>query len=109
MTMVPFCSRTTVSRRGAPNYNLRYRLLATFQRSFGTYDKPFADPENTQQLLAEADYRFSCYSPLNGWSVKAALGADFGHVYGKNIGFQLTIVKTGTLLKGKKVKNLQAQ
>ena len=94
---------------GAPNYNLRYRLLATFQRSFGTYDKPFADPENTQQLLAEADYHFSYYSPLNGWSVKAALGADFGHVYGKNIGFQLTIVKTGTLLKGKKVKNLQAQ
>ena len=52
----------------------------------------------------EADYRFSYYSPLYGWSVKAAVGADFGKTYGKNLGFQLTIAKTGTLLKGKKVK-----
>ena len=89
---------------GSPNYNLHYRLLATFQRSLGTYTQPFANPQSTQHLLAEADYRFSYYSPLYGWSVKAAVGADFGKTYGKNLGFQLTIAKTGTLLKGKKVK-----
>ena len=89
---------------GAPNYNLSYRVLATFQKSLGTYSKPFADPQKTQHLLAEANYNFSVYSPLKGWSVKAAVGADFGKTYGKNVGFQLTIAKTGTILKGKKAK-----
>ena len=82
---------------GSPNYNLHYRLLATFQKSYGTYAKPFVEPQNTQMLLAEADYRFSYYSKLYGWSVKAAVGADFGSTYGKNLGFQLTITKAGII------------
>ena len=89
---------------GSPNYNLSYRLLATFQRSLGTYTQPFADPQATQHLLAEANYRFSYYSPLNGWTVKAAVAADFGRTYGKNLGFQLTIAKTGTIFNSKKTK-----
>ena len=89
---------------GAPNYNLSYRVLATFQKSLGTYSKPFADPQKTQHLLAEANYNFSVYSSLKGWSIKAAVGADFGKTYGKNVGIQLTIAKTGTILKGKKAK-----
>lgn len=88
---------------GSPNYNFNYRLLATFQRSFGTYAKPLVYPCDTQHLLAEANYDFSSYSQLHGWSVKAAVGADFGKTYGKNIGFQLTIAKIGTFqLKSKK-------
>lgn len=82
---------------GTPNYNLHYRLLATFQKSYGTYGQPFLDPQTSQQLLAEADYRFSYYSKLYGWSIKAAVGADFGSTYGKNLGFQLTIAKTGII------------
>ena len=80
---------------GDPSYHLHYRILATFQRSYGTYDIPYSNPQNTQQLLAEATYRFPAYSTLQGWSVRAAAGADFGHVYGRNLGFQLTIAKVG--------------
>ena len=72
-------------------------MLATFQKSYGTYGQPFLDPQTSQQLLAEADYRFSYYSKLYGWSIKAAVGADFGSTYGKNLGFQLTIAKTGII------------
>ena len=87
---------------GSPNYNLSYRLLATFQRSYGTYDKLFVEPQNTQHLLAEATYVFSDYSPMRGWAFKAALGADFGKLYGKNVGFQLTIAKIGIINTKKK-------
>ena len=87
---------------GSPNYNLSYRLLATFQRSYGSYEKLYIEPQNTQHLLAEATYVFSDYSPMRGWAFKAALGADFGKLYGKNVGFQLTIAKTGIINTKKK-------
>lgn len=88
---------------GDPNYNLHYRILATLQRSYGTYYRPYSDPQNTQQFLAEAHYRFPAYSKMRGWSIKAAVGADFGSVYGNNIGFQLTIAKMG-IIQTKKTK-----
>ena len=85
---------------GDPSYYLHYRLLATLQRGFGTYDAPFANPQNSQHLMAEATYTFPESSALFGWSVAAAVGADWGKTYGKNSGVQLTVVKRGL------VKNL---
>ncbi|MBQ8656637.1 MAG: hypothetical protein IJ527_06275 [Prevotella sp.] len=87
---------------GDPNFNLHYRLLATLQRSYGTYYRPYTDAQNTQHLLAEVLYRFPAYSKMRGWSIKAAAGADFGSVYGNNLGFQLTIAKTGFFRLSKK-------
>lgn len=87
---------------GTPNEQLSYRILATFQRSYGRYSKPYVYPDNTQHLVAEADYKFSSYSQLGGWSIKAAIGADLGKTYGKNVGFQLTIAKTGIINTKKK-------
>lgn len=89
---------------GSPNYNLSYRLLATFQKSRGTYAVPYVEPQSTQMLLAEANYSFSYFSKWSGWSIKAAVGADFGRTYGKNLGFQLTIAKTGFIHLNKKKK-----
>ncbi len=82
---------------GDPSEFFHYRLMATLQHSFGTYLTPFANPVNTQSLLAEADYHFPEYTALNTWSIKAAVGADFGSVYGKNVGAQLTISKSDIL------------
>lgn len=80
---------------GNPSDYLHYRLLSTYQRSFGTYSDPYNHPYENVYLLGEVSYfptgRFS------GWSVKGGLGMDFGKTLGNNCGFQLTIAKRGLL------------
>ena len=82
---------------GSPFSGLNYRVLATLRHGFGTYAQPYISPKDSQHFLVEANYRFSGSSQLDGWYVKTAVGADFGQVYGKNLGCQLTIGKTGLL------------
>ena len=89
---------------GDPSEQLHYRVLATWQRGYGTYDALYRDPRKTVSMLAEAAYNFPSWSALKGWSVKAAAAFDTGELYGKNYGFQLTVAKTG-LVKFKKLKN----
>lgn len=78
---------------------LHYRVLATWQRGWGTYAELFRDPEDNVSLLAEASYHFAATSPLAGWSLKGAFALDRGGIYGNNQGMQLTIVKSGLLKK----------
>lgn len=82
---------------GDPLVRLHYRLLATWQRGYGTYDNLYPDPRENFSLLAEASYQFP-----RQWAVKAAFGLDTGEIYGKNIGLQLTVTKTGFLQLKKK-------
>ena len=82
---------------GHPGRQWGYRCLATFEKGFGTYQMPYADPRETVSVLAEAHYAFDCRSYLAGWSVKGGWGADFGRLYGDNWGFQLTVTKKGLL------------
>lgn len=76
---------------GSPFPDVRYRLMATWQRGFGTYDKPLPDPRHNFSLLAEAAYCFPDCSVFAGWNVKGGLGWDRGGLLGDNVGFQLTI------------------
>lgn len=78
---------------GSPAEGLRYRLLATWQKGFGTYADPVTTPVYNRSFLAEASYDFSPTSRLAGWSVKGALGIDHGQWTGNNVGAQLTIAK----------------
>ena len=78
---------------GDPLEGLHYRVLATWQRGWGTYDNPLPDPERNMSLLAEAEYRFANGHKLAGWAVKAAFGLDHGGLLGNNTGGQLTISK----------------
>lgn len=88
---------------GQLHESLAYRVLATWQRGYGTYDKPYIDPEENVSLMAEAEYRFPASSKLNGWAVKGAVALDRGKIYGDNTGFQLTVSRRGMLnLKKKK-------
>lgn len=82
---------------GHPTSRLHYRVLATWQRGYGTYDVMYPDPRENVSLLAETAYRFS----RGGWQLKAAVGLDSGKLLGDNYGFQLTVAKTGWI-KGKK-------
>lgn len=82
---------------GDPSQNLHYRLLATYQKGFGTYKEPYASPRHNVSVLAEAVYCFPEDSSLHGWSIRGAYGMDAGKIYGDNHGFQLSITKTGIL------------
>ena len=77
---------------GAPTERLGYRLLATYQDGYGTYEEPFTKKQTNVSVMAEAEYSFS-----KKWSVSAAYGMDFGKLLGDNAGFQLTIRKCGLL------------
>ena len=76
---------------GDPIKNLHYRILATWQRGWGTYDFPLPDPERNMSLLVEAKYQFNDTERLAGWGVKAAFGLDRGGLLGNNTGGQITI------------------
>ena len=78
---------------GDPMEGLHYRVLATWQRGWGSYVSPFPDPQRNMSLLAEADYRFGAGHKLEGWGVKASFGLDHGQLLGNNTGAQLTVSK----------------
>ena len=80
---------------GDPTPNLSYCVLATYQKSWGTYYFPFKDPHEDICVMGEALYNFGEDTFLKGWSIKGAVGLDHGQTYGNNVGLQLTIRKTG--------------
>lgn len=82
---------------GEPTDEISYRVLATWQKGWGTYTMPFRDPATSVNLMAEACYTFPNHGALNGWSVTAAAGLDHGKIYGNNVGLQLTISKKGLM------------
>lgn len=78
---------------GEPNENLNYRLMATYQEGFGTYNDPYTKRRHNVSVLAETTYKF--LNRLEGWQVSAAFGADMGSILGHNYGVQVTIRKSG--------------
>lgn len=82
---------------GQPVKGFSYRLLATWQKGWGTYYYVFPDPKESVSLMLEANYRFAPQSPLKGWNMKLAIGMDRGKLYGDNTGVQLTISRMGQL------------
>ena len=76
---------------GSLSRDLDYRLLATYQKGWGTYENMYPSPRRNVSLLAEAKYS----APVGGWQVVAALGMDKESLLGDNFGFQLTIIKKG--------------
>lgn len=75
---------------GQPLPRFGYRLLATWQKGWGRYTKPYLHTRENVSLLAEASYTFP-----HQWTVTAAYGLDSGKLLGHNYGFQLTITKNG--------------
>ena len=83
---------------GSPTERLDYRVLATYQKGWGTYDQPFTKARFNVSFLAEAAYKFD-----HNWTVKGGYAMDFGNkqMLGHNAGFQLTVTKHGLLTKKK--------
>lgn len=85
---------------GHPNEYLRYRLLATWQEGWGTYETPYTKTRHNFSMLAEASYALHSikHSFWNGVNVTVGAGADFGSILeGNNYGVQFTISKTGLI------------
>ena len=79
---------------GQPSQSVDYRVLASWQRGYGTYVMPYTKPRHNVSFMAEATWHLP-----RQWDVKSAYGMDFGSILGHNAGFQLTIAKTGLLGK----------
>ena len=73
---------------GTPVARLHYRVLATWQKGYGTYYYLPPHPEENLSLMAEAGYCFS-----HGWSLKGAIAMDSGKLRGDNYGAQLSLVR----------------
>ncbi len=87
---------------GSPTEQLRYRMLASWQKGFGSYEVPYDNPKESFSMMAEAVYTFPDHGKAKGWRIKAAYGMDLGTIHGNNYGLQITIAKQGLLnLKGK--------
>ncbi len=87
---------------GTPAPWLHYRVLYTHERSLGTYGSPFNEARTTHSMLFEASYaplRIGSGAAGRGWQFRGALAFDKGDLIGDNLGFQLTISKTGLLSK----------
>ena len=75
--------------------NLHYKLLATYQQSFGTYNYPVSRPQDNFYGMLELDYAFK--GKLKGWEIRNAWGLDAGKTLGDNRGVQLSIIKKGVI------------
>lgn len=79
---------------GAPVPGLDYRVLFTYNRSWGTYGFPTSQVLHGYNLLLEATWR---PARLKGWSGTLSLGADWGKLTGCSRGMMLSISKSGWL------------
>lgn len=75
---------------GSLTTQLNYRVLATTQKGWGTYDNPYVPIQRNFSMTVEASYLFR-----NNWILKGAFGLDHGRLLGNNTGFRLTISKSG--------------
>ena len=84
---------------GKPMERLSYRLLATYQWGFGSYDYPYMKKHHNASFLLEGQYDIeSRLAWLDNTCVKLGYGLDCGAILGgPNHGVQLTIAKTGII------------
>lgn len=87
--------------KGQPCDEVGYRVLASFQKSWGTYDYPSPEVRSDFSLLAEVSY---APRKLKGWKGELGFGMDAGSLLGHSYGVSLKISKTGWFLGPKNKK-----
>lgn len=75
---------------GQPSERVGYRVLATWQEGLGTYGSPYTRKHHAVNCMAEGTVHLK-----HNWDVRGAYAMDFGHIFGSNAGFQLTVSKKG--------------
>ena len=85
-----------VGLKGNPSPWLSWRALYTYEKNWGSYDKPVMDPLTGHFLLLEATYK---PKKLKGWGFAAAYGHNHGSLLGKANSGMLTISFDGWMRK----------
>lgn len=86
---------------GIPSDCLRYKVLLSFSRNWGTYSKPFPEVKNNFNALIE----FSWHpKKFKGWYANIGTACDSGELLGKSIGLMITIGNEGFINFSKKSK-----
>ncbi|MCM1369192.1 MAG: capsule assembly Wzi family protein [Candidatus Amulumruptor caecigallinarius] len=78
--------------KGSPLGNLDYRVLVSYNRSWGTYKLPLKKIESSFSWLAEVKYR---PKTLKGWEGSLSFSMDAGSLLGHSYAALLTVSKTG--------------
>ncbi len=87
--------------KGHPLDELGYRILMSYQKSWGTYLHPFEKVKSSFNLLAEVSY---APKKLKGWKLDLSYGFDSGSLIGNSYGIRLKICKSGWFLSSKSKK-----
>ena len=73
-----------------------YRSLCSFSKNYGTYGEPYVPMrENLSSLLEVRKH----LQKLSNIDAQISVSSDRGELYGKSLGFQFSIRKTGNLFK----------
>lgn len=77
-------------------HNYNFRILNSFSCNYGTYMAPYAQMLKSTNLLLEVNKHFEKW-----WGINAgiSIGADWGAMYGNNLGLMIRIGKSGDLFK----------
>jgi hypothetical protein len=85
-----------VGIKGEPSDRLSWRVLYTYEKNLGSYDRPVKDPLEGHFLLLEATYRMK---KIRGLSFSLAYGHNHGSLLGKANGAMLTVAWDGWIRK----------
>ena len=67
--------------------NLRYRVLCSWQKGWGTYSSPYLYPQENLSMMGEMTYSFR-----EKYALRVGVGMDRGELLGNNLGCQMTFI-----------------
>lgn len=71
-----------------------YRFMMSISNSWGTHSAPFLNNKRGASGMIDIKYR---HPKLTGWEFTGSVAGDTGSLYGKNLGFSLSVCKRGIL------------
>lgn len=84
---------------GQPTPAVGYKVMSSYQRSWGQYDMPFKEVKDSYNLLLQLNLT---PTSLPGWRAEVAYAMDLGDLVGRNYGLMLSVSKTGWIFTPKK-------
>ena len=80
---------------GFPDQDIKYRILCSWSKHWGTYDDPLPFPQTQLSMMTEINYIPFQWS---GWQFTGSLAFDRSPIIGNNFGAMFTIRKQGFLI-----------
>ncbi len=71
-----------------------YKAFFTYSKNYGTYYMPFTPPLKQYSIYYQLNYPLPT---MPEWTINGAVSADFGKMYGRNLGVMLGIKYSGIM------------